>query len=190
MIGRHAIHGYAIVSADDCIAGADGTMPPELHDPEDWRRFQAALDRAAVSVLGRLGHEQNPNRRGRNRLVVSSAATGIERRADATWWDPAKASAGAALAAAAPAGGLAVVVGGRRVFDLFLALGYDAFHLTRMAKVRLPGGVPVLSGVAPGRGADAILAARGLAPGPPQRLDAAGTVTLVAWQGSESGLMR
>src|SRR5258708_25250176 len=118
MIGPYAIHGYAIVSADDRIAGPDGRMPPALYNDADWALFQAALARAAVTVLGRLGHEQNANRLGRNRLVVSSSVGDIERRATGIWWNPATATAEAALAAAAPAGGLVAVVGGRRVFDL------------------------------------------------------------------------
>ena len=80
MIGPHTIHGYAIVSADDRIAGPDGRMPRELYNDEDWARFQAALGRGAVSVLGRLGHEQNANKLGRNRLVMSSSVGGLERR--------------------------------------------------------------------------------------------------------------
>src|SRR5258708_36974592 len=118
MIGPYAIHGYAIVSADDRIAGPDGRMPPALYNDADWRRFQAALRRAAVAVLGRLGHEQDANKLGRNRLVVSSSVGGIERRANGIWWNPAAAKAEAAFAAAAPVGGMVAVVGGRRVFDL------------------------------------------------------------------------
>src|SRR5260221_13855618 len=105
MIAPYTIYGYAIVSADDCIAGADGRMPPELHNDTDWARFQAALNRAAVTVLGRLGHEQNPNALGRNRLVLSASALGVERRDDATWWNPASAPLEAALATPAPSGG-------------------------------------------------------------------------------------
>jgi dihydrofolate reductase len=181
MIGPFTIHGYAIVSADDRIAGADGRMPPELHDDEDWRRFQAALGRAAVSVLGRLGHEQNANALGRNRLVMSTAVSSLERRPGGLWWNPAGASVAAALAAAAPAG-LVAVVGGRRVFDYFLAVGFDEFHLTRMARVLIPGGVAVFSEVDAGRRAEEILAARGLVPAPRERLDEAGEVALTVWR--------
>jgi dihydrofolate reductase len=181
MIGPYAIHGYAIVSADDRIAGPDGRMPTALHNDADWALFQAALRRAAVTVLGRLGHEQNANRLGRNRLVVSSSVRDLERRADGTWWNPATATAAAALAAAAPGSGMVVVVGGRRVFDLFLEVGYDEFHLTRMAGVVIPGGIPVFSGVDGGRPAEEILAARGLIPGRRECLDEDADVTLVVW---------
>ena len=139
MIDAWVIHGYAIVSADDRIAGLDGRMPPVLHNDADWARFQAAMDRSAVTVLGRLGHEQNPNALGRNRLVLSSSAPGVERRNDGTWRDPQATPVREALAAAAPAGGEVVVVGGRLVFDLFLEIGFDEFHLTRATRVPDPG---------------------------------------------------
>ena len=181
MIGPYAIHGYAIVSADDRIAGPDGRMPAALHNDADWALFQAALAGAAVTVLGRLGHEQNANRLGRNRLVVSSSVGDIERRATGIWWNPAAAPVEAALAAAAPGRGMVAVVGGRRVFDLFLQIGFDEFHLTRMAEVVIPGGIPVFSDVDAGRTADEILAARGLIPGRRECLDRDGDVTLVVW---------
>ena len=39
-----------------------------------------------------------------------------------------------------PRGGDVAVPGGQGVFDLFLKIGFDAFHLTRAHGVRLPGG--------------------------------------------------
>src|SRR4249920_458681 len=110
MIGPYTIRGYAIVSADDRIAGPDGRMPPELYSDADWALFQAALDRSVVTVLGRLGHQQNPNALGRNRLVLSSTAHGVERRDGATWWNPQSARVEEALSAAAPGGGEVAVV--------------------------------------------------------------------------------
>ncbi len=182
MIGPWSIHGHAIVSADDRIAGPDGLTPESLRNEADWLRFQAALDAAAVTILGRLGHAANPNVKGRNRLVLSSSARGIERRADAWWWNPTDAPLGEALAAAAPGGGIAAVPGGRRVFDLFLAIGFDAFHLSRAEGVRLPDGVPIFSDVSPGRSAGAILAAHGLVAGPVEMLDATARVSLTVWR--------
>jgi hypothetical protein len=181
MIAGCRIEGHAVVSADDRIAGPDGGTPPSLRHPEDWRRFQAALDRAAVVIVGRLGHERNPNP-GRNRLVLSSSAAGVERRADGWWWNPAKASAAEALAAAAPGGGVAAVTGGRRVFDLFLGLGYDSFFLTRMPGVPVPGGMPIFSAIAEGRSAEAVLTVGGLEPVREESLDDAGTAVLTVWE--------
>ena len=181
MIGPWRIHGHAIVSADDRIAGPGGLTPPELRNEADWRRFQSALDAAAVTVLGRLGHEANPNTKGRNRLVLSSSAAGIARRADAWWWNPADVPLEVALGRAAPGGGIVAVPGGRRVFDLFLALGFDEFHLARALSVRVPGGIPVFSGVAEGRPADAELAAHGLVAQETELLDSQAKVTLTRW---------
>ncbi len=181
MIGPWRIHGHAIVSADDRIAGPDGLTPPSLRNDADWRRFQRALDDAAVTVLGRLGHEANPNVRGRNRLVLSSSAAGIERHPDGWWWNPAAAPLDEALRLAAPDGGIVAVPGGRRVFDLFLALGFDEFHLARAESVHLGSGVPVFSGLAEGRPATALLAAHGLVAAAPEILDREAEVTFTRW---------
>lgn len=183
MIGHHAIHGHALVSADDRIADADGSMPPMLFDPVDWRRFQAALSASVAVVLGRRGHETHPNTRGRNRVVVSSGARGIERRLDAWWWNPAEVGIAEALATAAPDAGVVAVPGGCRVFDLFLAAGYDRFDLARAAHLALPGGVPVFSAIEADRtDAEAVLARHGLAIAARDVLDAETGVTLTSWQ--------
>ena len=82
------IHGYAIVSDNDRIADASGRTPDVLRNDADWAYFQAELDRSAVLVLGRLGHEANPNPKGRLRMVLSSSSTELERRPDGWWWNP------------------------------------------------------------------------------------------------------
>jgi len=178
----YRIEGHAIVSADDRIAAADGTMPATLHNAADWVRFQAELDRAVLVVVGRASHEANPNRRARPRLVVSSSATGIERRADAWWWNPAKLAVADAFAAAAPQGGIIAVPGGRRVFDLFLALGFDAFHLARAERLHIAGGIPVFSAVDHPKTAVTVLAEHGMVAGAREVLDAAAGVTLTEWR--------
>src|ERR687898_312775 len=75
------IHGYAIVSDNDCIADASGHTPEVLRNEADWAYFQAELNKSAVTVLGRLGHEANANPKGRLRLILSSSSLGLERRA-------------------------------------------------------------------------------------------------------------
>jgi dihydrofolate reductase len=182
VIGGYAIHGHAIVSADDRIADRDGVTPASLRNDKDWERFQASLDRAAVTVLGRLGHEANPNVRGRNRMVISTSAKGVERRADAFWWNPAEASLGEALAVAAPAGGIVAVPGGRRVFDLFLAVGFDEFHLSTATKVTIPDGIPIFTEILAGRTTAEILAAHGLLSGPVEMLDPVASVLFTRWR--------
>lgn len=177
----YEIHGHAIVSDDDKIADAEGHMPKALRHPADWARFQAALDQATVTVLGRFGHEAHPNVRHRNRIVLSAAANGIERRGDAWWWNPARSTLAEALAVAAPSGGIVLVPGGQRVFDMFLQIGFDEFHLARIRGVTLPGGIPVFGDCAAGRSAEAVLAAHGLEAQPTEILDAGSGVSVTVW---------
>src|ERR1700684_415016 len=132
------IHGYAIVSDDDRIADSSGKTPASLRNGADWAYFQRELDRADLIALGRLGHEANPNVRGRRRLVLSSAARGLEQRNDAWWWNPAQISWREAAKILLPNGGRVAVPGGQAVFDLFLGIGYEAFHLSRAGGVLLP----------------------------------------------------
>ncbi len=182
MIAHYTIHGHAIVSADDRIADADGSIPPSLHNEADWQRFQTALDQALVTVLGRLGHESHPNLKKRNRLVVSSRSKGLERRDDAWWWNPAEVPIVDALAQAAPEPGVVAVPGGRLVFDLFLAEGFDAFFLSRARRAKLPSGRPIFSAVAHGRSASDVLTDHGLRPEPAVSLDEGAGVELVVWR--------
>ncbi|MFX7748073.1 hypothetical protein ABTK03_22080, partial [Acinetobacter baumannii] len=51
-------------------------MPQRLMNDADWRLFQAALDRAELVVLGRVGHQRHPNP-GRRRLVLTRSVTGL-----------------------------------------------------------------------------------------------------------------
>jgi len=136
-----AIVGHAIVSADGHIAAADGRTPRALHNAKDWARFQAALDAAALVVLGRLGHERHPNP-GRRRLVVTHGVDTLD-TADplAIRWNPAGMAFGTALSRLGLAHGTIAVTGGRTVFDLFLPL-FTRFELVTVAGVTLPDGIP------------------------------------------------
>jgi dihydrofolate reductase len=182
MIGNHHIHGHAIVSANHAIATAEGTYPKVLFNAADQKHFQEALDGASLTVLGRLGHESDKNPRLRNRLVVSSRALGIEQRDDGWWWNPQHVAIHEALATAAPRGGIAAVVGGQRVFDLFLDAGYDRFDLARAETLTIPGGLAIFSEVERGRTPEALLAGHGLRPQPKEIIDAANGVTLTVWR--------
>lgn len=179
---RWPIIGFAIVSADDRIADAAGAMPEALRNDADWQRFQAELDASAVTVLGRLGHEAHGNARGRLRVVVSSAVRSLERRADGWWWNPAGVPWPQAIAVVAPGGGRVAVPGGQGVFDLFAGIGYDAFHLTRAERVRIPDGRGVFAAVDAGATAADVLAAAGLAPGRSLEVDAAAGIRLTIWE--------
>jgi hypothetical protein len=91
------------------------------------------------------------------------------------------------LARVAPQGGLIGVPGGRDAFDLFLAHGFDAFHLARNARCRLPGGRPVFSGVGGRRRPEDVLRAAGLAPVAEEVLDASAGVSLTVWRRAGCG---
>jgi len=181
MIGPYEIHGHAIVSGDERIADSQARMPRVLRFPADQEQFNAAMDQARVVVLGRVGHLNHPDAR-RTRLVVSSAPAGLERRAEAWWWNPAGVGVLEALTAAAPGGGLVVVAGGKRVFDQFLDLGYDEFHLARAPHVTLPGGVACFSECDRGKTADEVLRGRGMIAGPAEVLDPSNEVTLTIFR--------
>ena len=178
----YQIHGFAIVSENDCIADGRGVVPEALRNEADWTYFQNWLDRAALSVLGRLSHEANPNIHRRRRLIVSGSARGLERRADGLWWNPGEVSVSEALHVAAPEGGIVAVPGGRSVFDLFLFRGFQAFHLSRAAGVVLKGGVPVFSGLDSCCDARRHLVRAGLHPRPTRLLDPVGHVSLTVFE--------
>ena len=147
----------------------------------DWRAFQAGLNRMDAVLLGRISHEVTPDRSGRMRIVVSARAHGIERREDGWWWSPQLAPIPDMLSTVLPHGGAIGVPGGRSVFDIFLAYGYDAFHLTRARGVALPGGTPLFSDCLTGR-AEAVLARHGLVPDPETILDPDWTITQTVWR--------
>ncbi len=178
----YSLEGHAIVSTDDRIADADGDKPPGLDHPADWARFQAALDEAALVVMGRSSHETSPNPRHRNRLILSRRVSGLEQRGDGWWWNPGGASLDEALSAAAPDGGAIAVVGGREVFDHFLGVGFDAFHLSRNAAITLPGGIPIFGACAAGTPAETVLEGAGLEPGAREVLDAMAGVSVRVWR--------
>jgi hypothetical protein len=178
----HQFHGHAIVSDNDMIADAAGQMPDALMNPSDWGRFQRELDKAVAVIIGRKGHMAHRNIHGRNRIVVSSTAHGIEKRDDAWWWNPAGATLKDALAAAAPRGGIVAVPGGRSVFDLFLEVGYDEFHLARARGVKIENGTYLFSECASGHSAEEVLAGHGLVPTPADVLDGRAGVAVTVWR--------
>lgn len=177
----YTVHGHAIVSADDFIAGPDGLTPPELRNEADWRRFQDALDAATVSVLGRLGHEANPNHARRNRLVLTRQVETLQKGKECWLWNPAGMALADALARVAPGGGIIAVPGGRPVFDFFLAVGFDVFDLARAEAVELAQGTKLFSGLGLDRTANDALAEAGLLADPTEVLDHTARVTLTVW---------
>jgi dihydrofolate reductase len=139
------IIGHAIVSADGRIADRYRQMPDALRNDKDWTRFQAALDGAALVVLGRLGHEAHPNP-GRRRLVVTSRIGRLEPiDAMVTLWNPAGIDFRDVASELGIADGTVAVTGGQQVFDLFLPR-FTEFDLVTVDAVLLPDGVPCFSG--------------------------------------------
>ncbi len=178
---NHPVVGHAIVSADGMIADTRGLMPPRLVNEADWRLFQAALDAAAIVVLGSAGHRRHPNP-GRRRLVFTSsvAATGPDGGDPlATLYNPEGLAVADALAALRLRDGAVAVTGGRRVFDHFLRQ-YDEFLLAEVGDFALPGGTPCFSAGHP----RTVLAATGLAPVEWSIIDHANSVILTRWSTS------
>ncbi len=173
------IHLYAIVSADDCIADADGNMPKALMNDADWQTFQAELDTCRMIILGRRSHEATPNGAGRLRVILTRSVDGLHKREDGWWWNPHSVSFAEMAARVAPGGGKVGVPGGQEVFGHFLAQGMDAFHLTRAKKVYLPNGRKVFAGPA---SAEKQLGDAGLVPDHPKVLDGENAIELTVWR--------
>ena len=173
------IVGHAIVSADGMIADRDHRMPMALRNDTDWRRFQAALDRSALVVLGRVGHAAHPNP-GRKRLVVTSRVAWLEpdpADSNAMLWNPNGISFRRVIAGFGIVEGGIAVTGGTRVFDLFLPL-FTRFDLVEVEGVAIPDGVPCFAAGRPAQ----MLAAAGLRARANEVLDAG--VGLTVWSAS------
>ena len=183
MIGSLRIEGFAIVSADGMLADQHGHMPDALKVEADQRFFDSSLDRVAAVVHGRHSHEGQANSPRRRRLILTRRISAIEadpKNPIARFWNPRGASFAAACDALGVAEGTVAIIGGTDVFGLFLGLGYDAFHLSRANKVRLPGGRPVFPQV-PAQTPEDVLASHGLHPGERRVLDAQADARLVTW---------
>lgn len=176
------IEGYAIVSADGMIANGQGQMPAALSFEADQRFFARSLEDAVIVVHGQHSQEQ-PTSSSRRRLILSEQVRGIApvpSNPNALSWNPAGESFETALAAAGISTGLVAIIGGTRVFDLFLDR-YGKFHLSQAADVRVPGGRPVFSGIPP-LSPQAVLQNHGFAPHKEQVLDREKHLTLTTWQ--------
>jgi hypothetical protein len=179
---RIEIHGYAIVSDDNNIADAKGEIPLSLRNDKDWEQYQAALANSDLVVFARVSHENEPNTRGDPRVVVSRDAQRLERREDAWWWNPAEVAWPEVVARILPEGGEVAAPGGQGVFNLFLGIGYDVFHLARARGVKLPGGRPVFSECGPDVSAEDVLTKYGLRHAERIELDPAQAVEMNIWR--------
>jgi dihydrofolate reductase len=177
------IEAYAIVSTDGMLANAAGIMPEQLKFEADQLFFAQGLDGVEAVAHGRHSHERQPHSHLRRRLILTRhipALAADPSNDKALFWNPAGASFEEAWAALEVPGGSLAVIGGTDVFGMFLP-DYDVFHLTRAPGVLLPGGRPVFPQV-PQQTPEEVLASFGLAPGPPQVLDAASGMAVVSWR--------
>jgi dihydrofolate reductase len=178
------IEGYVIVSADGMIADRNGEMPPSIRNDADQRFFQDALDHAAVVVHGRHSHEGGPRAPRRKRLILTRHVAALAPDAahpNSLLWNPAGASLDTALERLGVGDGTIAIIGGTEVFSLFLPQ-YTAFHLSRAANARIPGGLPVFSEISSNVTPEDVLARYGLKPGPRHELDAAAAISVATWQ--------
>ncbi len=165
MIGPYRIEGYVIASADGRIADATGVMPPSLEHDADKRYFEEALESVAAVVHGRRSQEIHAKTPIRRRLILTQRVEALARCPDnprAVLWNPAGAPFEAASAMLGVESGTIAIIGGPKVYSLFLKLGYDAFHLCRAINVRLPDGLPVFVRDLFGAEPDACLTEAGL----------------------------
>ncbi len=179
---HHALIAHAIVSDDDRIADADGRFPDALRNEADWKQFQAALDAAALTLVGRASHEAAPNTKRRRRLILSHRVRGLVEDGEGWWFNAADMPLGEALARLLPEGGTVAVPGGQAVFDLVGPAGFAEFHLARAHGVRLSGGRGLFSACEQGAAAADLLAAGGLVPGPAELIDPDAPVSLTVWR--------
>ena len=177
-----SFEGCAIVSADGMLADASGNQPPELIVAADQRFFENKLDGADLIVHGRNSYEGQRNSPARKRVIatrrIAAIAPDLKNR-NAVRWNPQGAPIEDAAAYLGVHAGLVAIIGGTDVFDLFLDR-YEAFWLSLAARVNLPGGVPVFSGV-PQATPDDILRRHGLTPVDSRVLDGERDVRLIRW---------
>ncbi len=178
----YRLSAHAIVSADDRMTDAAGAFPDALRNEADFASFQAALDQARLTLLGRASHEAAPNFRGRLRMVVTRSVSALEWHSEAWWWNPAGLALAEALAAVIPGGGDVAVPGGRDIFDLIGPAGFDSVHLARATGVALPGGRGMFSACETGTPVARLLSAGGLVAAAPVWLDAPAGISLTLWQ--------
>jgi hypothetical protein len=185
MPGPTSIEGFAIISDDGMLADAGRHIPPVLVVPADQKFFHESLERAAVVVHGRHSHEGGPRADTRHRLVVTHRVPSLAPHPTlpkTLLWNPNGASLTEAWTRLGAPDGMLAVIGGPDVNQIFLDRGFDAFHLSRVAGTRLPGGRPVFPEISSSRTPEDLLAQHGLKPGLQRVLDPAAGATLVTWR--------
>lgn len=177
------IEGYVILSADGMLADARGVMPRELKFDADQKFFEAALDDADLIVHGRNSFEDQPRSALRTRIVLTHTVPSLARdpaNAKATLWNPAGASFEQACDHAGVADGIAAIIGGPIVFDMFMGR-FDTFWLSQAHQLNIPNGVGGFPDV-PARSPQSVLASQGLKAMETRMLDAEHAVDVTAWR--------
>ena len=184
MIDRPSrIEGFAIISANGMIADAAGEFPDAIRCDADFAFFHDSLSRMDTCIHGRGSHEGGPDAATRRRIVVTRRVTALAPDTEfpqALCWNPAGASFEAAWTELGGGRGTLAVIGGTDIFGMFLKIGYDAFHLTRVPGTDVPDGRPVFPGI-PCVSPEDLLAAAGLVPAESRVLEPARNVTVTTW---------
>ena len=184
MTKAFCIEGFVIASADGNIADHRHAMPQDLHSDADQAQFSAALDKADVLVHGAHSHEGQPRSDLRRRLIMTRQR-GLAKVAvgpNGLNWNPEESSLAQACEAFNLRAGRVAVLGGPEVFLHFLHVGYDAFYLSRLGGLVIPGGLPVFARRAVPESAETLLARHGLTPDAAQLLEAERDVTVTVWR--------
>jgi dihydrofolate reductase len=183
VLGQLSIDGYAIVSIDGMIADSGRRMVDELKVEADSQYFLQGLDRAVLVVHGGHSQEDDAKAAQRRRLILTHRVADLAKHPTlprALFWNPAGISFLEACGRCGLIEGMVAVTGGTNVFGLFLELGFDTFHLSRSARVLLPGGRPIFPQV-PRQSPEDVLKSHGLRAGPVEVLDAQAGVSVVTW---------
>jgi len=180
---RPRIEGYAAISREGMIATADGRFPEAIMVPADQAFYQDSVDAASAVANGRHSAEGGPKEKLRRRLVLTRRVNTLmpdPDNAKALLWNPATAPFDEAWARLGIAGGTLAVVGGTDVFGLFLAIGYDTFHLTR-TDASVAEGRPVFPGVGTVATVEEVMTRSGLVLRDTRLLDASVNCRVEAW---------
>lgn len=176
------IEGFAIVSEDGMLADDRGVMPAELVVGADQKFLSDQLDQVSVLVHGRHSHEFQTRSPERWRLIATRKVTALAPTPAyprSLLWNPANVSFEEAAARLGVRDGRAAILGGTEVYGLFLDR-YDAFHLSRVAGLRLLHGRPVFPQV-PQMTPEHILQTSGLSQESQMILDSSRSTTLSNW---------
>ena len=159
-----SIEGYAIISRNGMLAGADRLMPNSLKFDADQQFLDEEMDRAALLIHGKKSHETQGNSHNRKRLLLTRAGAAFTTTpiAPNTWaWSPTRTPLAHVCKTLDVTSGVVAILGGTAAYDLFLPL-YAKFHLAMAIRVDLPGGVPVFGAVKEGHPAAAVLQEAGM----------------------------